>query len=267
MEAVQKAIYDTTSGIQNLAFGTQPETTPCTQQHGEEPLSGVQGRGTATDPYDAGNRDEQPDAPATKDNTAVITEPLESITPLENKPTDPSPASGAGLKAGATPSPAQEKLIPSSTNSATETGPGNPIVDLPSPAQEQTNPTASANSNNNTSSSNSNSNNLSEPRSISQSQPNSRPLSPKSPKQRDLAMSEGVSSSRSPPREEGDASSSSNGEHGPPQNGNVSIEALKGPQGPAPKETADFEQEMDGGKPSNTTGSFPLFFPLDTGVG
>lgn len=27
------------------------------QQHGEEPISGVQGRGRATDPYDAGNRD------------------------------------------------------------------------------------------------------------------------------------------------------------------------------------------------------------------
>lgn len=27
------------------------------QQHGEEPISGVPGRGTVTDPYDAGNRD------------------------------------------------------------------------------------------------------------------------------------------------------------------------------------------------------------------
>lgn len=33
------------------------ETHPEHQQHGEEPLSGVQGQGSATDPYDAGNRD------------------------------------------------------------------------------------------------------------------------------------------------------------------------------------------------------------------
>ena len=30
------------------------------EQHGEEPLSGVQGQGTATDPYDAGNKDSMP---------------------------------------------------------------------------------------------------------------------------------------------------------------------------------------------------------------
>lgn len=32
-------------------------TSPQAQQHGEEPISGVQGKGRATDPYDAGNRD------------------------------------------------------------------------------------------------------------------------------------------------------------------------------------------------------------------
>lgn len=36
------------------------ETHPEHQQHGEEPLSGVQGQGKATDPYDAGNRDGKP---------------------------------------------------------------------------------------------------------------------------------------------------------------------------------------------------------------
>lgn len=33
------------------------DNSPQAQQHGEEPISGVQGRGRATDPYDAGNRD------------------------------------------------------------------------------------------------------------------------------------------------------------------------------------------------------------------
>jgi hypothetical protein len=31
--------------------------SPQSQQHGEEPMSGVQGKGRATDPYDGGNRD------------------------------------------------------------------------------------------------------------------------------------------------------------------------------------------------------------------
>ena len=31
--------------------------SPQSQQHGEEPMSGVQGEGRATDPYDGGNRD------------------------------------------------------------------------------------------------------------------------------------------------------------------------------------------------------------------
>jgi hypothetical protein len=29
-------------------------------RHGDEPVSGVQGRGTVSDPYDAGNRDGKP---------------------------------------------------------------------------------------------------------------------------------------------------------------------------------------------------------------
>jgi hypothetical protein len=56
METVQKAVRDAAVGLQNLAFGEQKATEPATQ-HGEEPVSGVQGRGTPTDPYDAGNRD------------------------------------------------------------------------------------------------------------------------------------------------------------------------------------------------------------------
>ncbi|KAE8148139.1 hypothetical protein BDV25DRAFT_158913 [Aspergillus avenaceus] len=53
-------------------------------QHGEEPMAGIQGRGTATDPYDAGNRDEQPGAPRGQQNTAVVPEALSSITPSDN---------------------------------------------------------------------------------------------------------------------------------------------------------------------------------------
>ncbi|EKV05623.1 Solid-state culture expressed protein (Aos23), putative [Penicillium digitatum] len=44
--------------------------SPQTQQHGEEPISGVQGKGCVTDPYDGGNRDEQPGAIQSDVNTA-----------------------------------------------------------------------------------------------------------------------------------------------------------------------------------------------------
>lgn len=56
METVQKAVRDAADGLRNLAFGEQT-VTESAAQHGEEPVSGVQGRGTPTDPYDAGNRD------------------------------------------------------------------------------------------------------------------------------------------------------------------------------------------------------------------
>ncbi|KGO67638.1 hypothetical protein PITC_064010 [Penicillium italicum] len=54
--------------------------TPQAQQHGEEPISGVQGKGRVTDPYDAGNRDEQPGAIQSDVNTA----PQHPV--LDNKP-------------------------------------------------------------------------------------------------------------------------------------------------------------------------------------
>ncbi|OQE32416.1 hypothetical protein PENFLA_c001G04194 [Penicillium flavigenum] len=46
--------------------------SPHAQQHGEEPISGVQGKGQATDPYDGGNRDEQPGAIQSDVNTAPL---------------------------------------------------------------------------------------------------------------------------------------------------------------------------------------------------
>ncbi|CAI7673429.1 unnamed protein product [Penicillium palitans] len=55
-------------------------TSPQAQQHGEEPISGVQGKGRATDPYDAGNRDEQPGAI----KSDVSTAPQHPI--IDNKP-------------------------------------------------------------------------------------------------------------------------------------------------------------------------------------
>ncbi|KAL5343103.1 hypothetical protein BJX70DRAFT_394117 [Aspergillus crustosus] len=82
-------------------------------QYGEEPVSGIQGKGTVNDPYDAGNRDEQPNAPSSKENTAVITEPLTSITTSNDTHTQNNKAN----------------LVTSST------GPTNPSIHHPTPVQ------------------------------------------------------------------------------------------------------------------------------------
>lgn len=52
METISKALSAASTALwpQSTTSTTQP------QPHGEEPLSGIQGQGTATDPYDAGNR-------------------------------------------------------------------------------------------------------------------------------------------------------------------------------------------------------------------
>ncbi|CAG7979309.1 unnamed protein product [Penicillium salamii] len=68
METVNK--YVTAASTAIWGQNGDPNATQITQQHGEEPLSGVQGKGDTTDPYDAGNREEQPDAPKTDGNTA-----------------------------------------------------------------------------------------------------------------------------------------------------------------------------------------------------
>lgn len=203
---------------------------------------------------------EQPGAPQTQDNTAVIPEPLESITPIETKHTDVSSAQstsdqgpGAGAGAGLTaalpvapqPSstPAQEKSQSQSTTPNTNlesgSGPGNPTVDEPSPAQEQSNPTASsADTTTSTGSSSSSNNNA-----PTQSEPE-KPA----PEQRSQAMPDGDSSSQQ--KEDGGVPGGV--ERAPPATTQqVSVEALKGPQGPAPRDAYEFEKEMDG-KPSKT---------------
>ncbi|KAL2700715.1 hypothetical protein AAEP93_007534 [Penicillium crustosum] len=76
METVNKYV----NAASTMIWGE--DNSPQAQQHGEEPISGVQGRGRATDPYDAGNRDEQPGAIKSNANTA----PQHPI--IDNKPQD-----------------------------------------------------------------------------------------------------------------------------------------------------------------------------------
>ncbi|KAJ5312559.1 hypothetical protein PENANT_c007G04109 [Penicillium antarcticum] len=67
METVNKYV----SAASNAIWGEDSSSSnPHNLQHGEEPISGVQGKGGATDPYDAGNREEQPGAINVDGNTA-----------------------------------------------------------------------------------------------------------------------------------------------------------------------------------------------------
>ncbi|KAE8133493.1 hypothetical protein BDV38DRAFT_184897 [Aspergillus pseudotamarii] len=79
MEPFDKAWHTAADSLRNDYRSSEQQWT----QHGEEPISGIQGRGTATDPYDAGNRSEQPGAPQSKENTALVPEALSSITPAD----------------------------------------------------------------------------------------------------------------------------------------------------------------------------------------
>ncbi|KAL2851515.1 hypothetical protein BJY01DRAFT_117093 [Aspergillus pseudoustus] len=68
METLTHAVQNASTAASNAIWGTDEHQQPQSERteqivaarHGEEPLSGVQGKGTATDPFDAGNRAEQP---------------------------------------------------------------------------------------------------------------------------------------------------------------------------------------------------------------
>lgn len=54
MESVNETVNNALYAASHAIWG---ETHPEHMQHGEEPRSGVQGKGSISDPYDAGNRD------------------------------------------------------------------------------------------------------------------------------------------------------------------------------------------------------------------
>ncbi|KAJ5160084.1 Solid-state culture expressed protein (Aos23) [Penicillium canariense] len=76
MDAVSKVVNAASTAIWGDSSATQQQSTP----QSEEPISGVQGKGVANDPYDAGNREEQPDAPSSEENTAPQEPRLDGAT-------------------------------------------------------------------------------------------------------------------------------------------------------------------------------------------
>lgn len=55
MDAINKVVNAASTAVWG-ENGSQPQQQSF-QPHGDEPLSGVQGKGAANDPYDAGNRE------------------------------------------------------------------------------------------------------------------------------------------------------------------------------------------------------------------
>ncbi|EED22009.1 solid-state culture expressed protein (Aos23), putative [Talaromyces stipitatus ATCC 10500] len=95
-------------------------TTDSQQQtstsHGEEPVAGKRGLGTATDPYDAGNRDEQYDAPPVEAGglpTSIPTSEQRNIETTDTSLNTPNMGSSSGTAVAGT--EAAKDLKPSAT--------------------------------------------------------------------------------------------------------------------------------------------------------
>ncbi|CDM30978.1 hypothetical protein DTO013E5_378 [Penicillium roqueforti] len=183
------------------------------QQHGEEPASGVQGQGRITDPYDGGNRDEQPGAIHSNANTA----PLNAH--LDNNQSKPEVTSITTPHA------------PSSLTACTSITPALPVSDGPTADSEdkETKPISSG--------------------SIADSESKE-----KKPVSNDSTESTGSNDDNSSKQEQRSTSQAEGGESSEAphtsRTHDVSKEALKGPQGPAPTPAEDFEKEYRGKKPA-----------------
>ncbi|OJJ51003.1 hypothetical protein ASPZODRAFT_11850 [Penicilliopsis zonata CBS 506.65] len=206
----------------------------------EEPLAGVQGKGTATDPYDAGNREEQPGAPFTQENTAAMSSMKDTSSPSTATATATASSSGPESRSGPTADP----------------GPGQPAVDEPLESQQRTAPIVD-----DTMATSQQEDHPAEqqtaPVGTATSQQEDSPA-----EQRTQDPSRGESSQTTKPAsssettttDTSDASAgsagSNNSTNGNPEeedsNAKVSEEALKGPKTGAPREEFEFEKKMEG---------------------
>ena len=248
METVTKYVNAASTAI----WGENDSTNA--QQHGEEPISGVQGQGRVTDPYDGGNRDgkydisiclykpqnianisnnlpaEQPGAIHSDANTA----PLNAV--LGDKQLEPREREITSIT---TPQP------PCSLTACTSITPALPVSDGPTAGSEgkedkpiSSGSTAGSESKENKPVSN-------------DSTEASRSIDDSSSKQeqRSTSQAEGGESSEAP---------RTNRTH------DVSKEALSGPQGPAPTPAEDFEKEYRGNQPAADDEDIEssMFFPF-----
>ncbi|CAI7675349.1 unnamed protein product [Penicillium manginii] len=211
METVTKVVHAASTAIWGEGNDSQS-----TQQHGEEPISGVQGKGAANDPYDAGNRDEpaslhtkhthlsSKDFQLTFASPEQPSAPFTEIDPIAQEPTLDYKSQTLDAKTDATSTAAPD------LNSTT-------AVTLPKPTET---PTSNA-----------------QTQSLATEQRSTDNTDKLQPTEN--AAAAGGSGSGS-----GNSNSSGSAKQG------VSKEALEGPQGPAPTPASEFEDEAKGKKPA-----------------
>ncbi|CEJ58666.1 hypothetical protein PMG11_07316 [Penicillium brasilianum] len=233
MEAVSKVVNAATTALWGDGSTVQ-------QQHGEEPIAGVQGKGNFNDPFDAGNREEQPDAPSSEGNTApqeprldgAKTDPTRKDLVTDTKTDD------VDLETTSPSAPSAPILVlPTLTSSALSPVPvaGGPTSSTPAEAAAPSSSTPAE---------------VAAPSSSTTAKADA-PLSltPVEAGGSSAVTSEPKTEQRSTETSEGQSSQTSNA-----ADREVSEEALKGPQGPVPAHAEDFEKEAKGIKPAKKEG-------------
>ncbi|KAJ5101846.1 hypothetical protein NUU61_004068 [Penicillium alfredii] len=220
MDAVNKVV-----NAASTALWGDPNPSQTVAQHGEEPISGVQGQGGALDPYDAGNREEQPGAPATEINTTTT-------------PQDPKLDNSTNNNSSS-----------SSSNSTSSTSPDSQAKAAPASSSESASSSSSSSPNSNQATNTTTSNSHPDQPMSAQAggSSTSAKSSPAGSEQRSTDALNGANSEMS-----GSAS-----DDGPVK---VSEETLKGPQGPPPRPAYEFEKEMEGKAPAKEEGGEFSFF-------
>ncbi|OGE57741.1 hypothetical protein PENARI_c001G03956 [Penicillium arizonense] len=210
-------------------------------QHGEEPISGVQGKGAATDPYDAGNREEQPGAVNADGNTApqepnlggkqqtfeeaaLTSVPTPAKSTLDNNNTTGVIDPNASIA---------EPITGNNTNTTSSTGTGviDPNASIAKPITGNNTSTAATSAE------------------ATQPLPGLGAGSSSEPSNRTDNTTPTKEQRSTPETQQGDSSNSTGNaaasESAPKGNSHshASEEALKGPQGPAPKSAEEFMKE------------------------
>ncbi|KAJ6005958.1 hypothetical protein N7451_003902 [Penicillium sp. IBT 35674x] len=211
------------SAASTALWGENTEPKNENVAHGDEPVSGVQGKGLVNDPYDAGNRDEQPDAPKSYVNTVTQQPDLGGIPLMKTDPSVEDTTFGAVNVAGASGAGPSDSSIPklADTQASEQRGTEESAVPKTQELGNKDQDTAESKTvESKTADSKLAQNNITE---------NKTDVGNTAENKTNTAESNENETNDELPA--------------PPHNKDVSEEALKGPQGPAPKPAEQFEKE------------------------
>ncbi|KAJ5527312.1 Solid-state culture expressed protein (Aos23) [Penicillium frequentans] len=206
------------SAASTALWGENAESKNENVAHGDEPISGVQGKGMASDPYDAGNRDEQPDAPKSDVNTVAQEPELGGIPLMKADPSVGDTTFGAVSVPGASGSGPSDSSIPklAETQAAEQRSTNENAVPKIQELGTQDQDTAESKT--------------------AESKLAEKNITENKTAESNMAEDK-VDTAKINEAEKNDELPA------PPHNKDASEEALKGPQGPAPKPAEQFEKE------------------------